>query len=438
MLSSLPRVSFRGLLLVALGLIGAAVVAIAATLVALRQDAIEDAISDTNNIATMLAEQTAHAIQGIDVATTEVAERIGKQSALHAEEFDSLLSSEATHLYLLERLARLPQTEIIALINKDGSFVNASRGWPIKPVDLSDRDYFAFSRDQSGSKLFVSDVVTNRVSGKANIFFARRINGPKGEFLGLVLAGVRPSYFHHIYGSLTSSRKQSFALFRDDGLALVRYPDIDGLIGQRLPAHSPWYRTVQAGGGLYRGAGAYDGVPRLLAVRPLSDFPLVVNVGIPEKEALASWKSRATTIALGAALALICSLLLIYALWHQFAQLAASKASVIEREARLAEKTAELEEANRRIDTAIDHMAQGLVMFNAAGEMVVCNDRFIDLYRLPRDQVKPGITIRRVLELRTDSGGSLNDIDGYIDELRNKMRAGEPLTKLVEFADGRT
>ena len=143
-------------------------------------------------------------------------------------------------------------------------------------------------------------------------------------------------------------------------------------------------------------------------------------------------------IALGTALALICSLLLIYALYHQFAQLAASRASLIEREARLADKTAELQDANARLDTAIDHMVQGLVMFNAAGELVVCNDRFIELYGLPSEQVKPGISIRRVLELRIAAGTFFDDIDAYIDELRSKMRAGEQLTKITEFADGRT
>jgi diguanylate cyclase (GGDEF)-like protein/PAS domain S-box-containing protein len=437
LLSSLPRVSFRGLFLVALGLIGAAVIAIAITLAALRRDAIDDAITDTNNIATMLAEQTARAVQAIDIATSEIAERLGGRAA-SAESYDAFVRSEATHHYLVDRLGRLPQTEVIAVIDKDGRHVNASRGWPIKSVDLSDRDYFAFARDTAGSTLFVSDVVSNRVSGKPNLFFAKRITGPDGAFLGIVLAGVKPSYFHHVYESLTSARKQSFTLLRNDGLALIRYPDLDTLIGKRVPSYSPWYQLVKDGGGLYLAAGAFDGVPRLMAVRPLKDVPLVVNVGIPQSEALATWRHRAMTIALGTALALICSLLLIYALWHQFTQLAASKASLVEREARLAEKTAELEDANERIDTAINHMVQGLVMFNCAGELVVCNDSFIDIYRLPREQLKPGTTIRRVLELRRQAGTFHDEIDAYIDELRTKMRAGEPLVKITEMTDGRT
>jgi hypothetical protein len=291
------------LLLVALGLIGAALVAIAVTLAALRNDAIEDAVNDTNNLATVLAEQTARAVQAIDIATSEIAERIGTRSADTAEDDAALLRSRSTHEYLLDRLSRLPQTEVIALIDRDGRFVNASRNWPVTSGDFSDRDYFIHTRDHPGSKLYVSDVLHNRVSGQSNIFFAKRINGPDGEFLGLVLAGVKPSYFQHVYQSLISSRRQSFTLLRDDGLTLVRYPDLDNMTGQRLPATSRWYRVVQSSGGFYLASGAFDGIARLMAVRPLKDFPLVVNVGIPRSEALVSWKYRAMTITLGTALA---------------------------------------------------------------------------------------------------------------------------------------
>ncbi len=438
MFSSLSRVSFRGLLLVALGLIAVALVAIALTIVALRNDTIQDAVNDTNNLATMLAEQTARAVQAIDNAMSEIAERTGTRSDLPDEDHQALIRSKATHDYLLERLARLPQTEIIAIIDKNGDFANASRGWPTASANFSDRDYFIHTRDNPRSRLFVSSVVRNRITGQPNIFFARRIDGPDGEFLGLVLAGVRPSYFQHIYQSLTSSRQQSFALLRDDGLALVRYPDLDNLTGRRLPAASQWYQAVQAGGGHFETTGSFDGIPRLMAVRPLRDFPLVVNVGVPKNAALASWKYRAMTIALGTALALICSLLLVYALYHQFAQLAASRKSLLEREARLAEKTAELEQANTKIDTAVNHMVQGLVMYNPAGELVVYNDRFVDIYGLPAEQIKPGISIRRVLELRTAAGTFFEDIDTYIDELRSKMNAGEPLTKIARLGNGRT
>lgn len=438
MLSLLPRVSFRGLLLAALGMIGVAVVAIAMTVIALRNDAMDDATLDTGNMATVLAEQTERAIQAIDIAASEISDRIGEQAARNPDDPHSVLASRQVHALLRERDSQLPQTEFISLVDRNGRRINSSREWPSSGADLSDRDYFIFARDHAVPKLFVSEVVNNRVTGARSIFFAKRINGAHGEFLGLVLAGTRPFYFQHIYDSINSARPLSFVLLRDDGTVLVRHPDRENLTGRRLPANSKWHSVVRAGGGHFESSGVFDGVSRLIAVRPLKDFPLVVNVGIPSREALSAWNYRAVTIGLGTALVLICSLLLIYALSQKFTQLAASKASLTEREAKLADKTAELEEANARLDTAIDNMIQGLVMFNAAGELVVCNDRFIEIYGLPRDQVKPGISIRRVLELRIAAGSFFDDIDAYIDELRTKMTAGEPMTKVTEFTDGRT
>src|SRR5690606_21076736 len=79
-----------------------------------------------------------------------------------------------------------------------------------------------------------------------------------------------------------------------------------------------------------------------------------------------------------------------------------------------------------------------LVMFNAQGDLVVCNDRFIEIYGLPAGEVKPGISIRRILELRTETGSFFENIDLYIDELRAKMSAGQSMMKITEFKDGRT
>ena len=437
-MSAWSRVSFRGLLCVALALIGVALIAIALTIEALRRDALEEARVDTANIATVLAEQTARSVQAIDIATSEIAERFGNDSRLAPADFEALLRSHGTHKLLADRLQRLSQIDFISLLDNHGRHVNSSRMWPTDETDMSDRDYFTHARDYPDQKLFVSGLVHNRVTGARNIFFAKRISGPDGAFLGVVVTGIRQSYFQHIYDSLTAMRGQSFVLLRDDGTVLVRHPDTQNLTGKKLPAASAWYALSRNGGGHFTSSGAFDGVSRLIAVRPLKDFPLVVNVGVPASEALASWSYRAITIGLGTALALICSLLLIYALYHKFAQIDASKASLIERESRLAEKTAELQQANARLDTAIDNMIQGLVMFNAAAELVVCNERFVEMYRLPRDQVKPGVSIRHLLELRRVAGTFSDDIDGCIEELRSKMLAGEPTIKTVEFHDGRT
>jgi len=439
LLSFLRGISFRGLISIALGLTGLAGLAMGGTIMALREDALRDASNETANIATVLAEQTERSVQAIDIVTSDIAERLGKLGGeIAPDTFRDVLRSQSTYEILVERLSNLPQTDFMAVIDKDGRLANTSRTWPVKHADATNRDYFIHARDNKGRQLFVSDLVRNQISNEPNIFFSKRITGQAGEFLGLVVTGIKLSYFQHIYNSITSRRNQSFLLVRNDGNILVRHPNKDEHIGQRVPDASGWYQLVREGGGSFSPLSLFDGRPLLVSVRPLQNYPLVVNVGISEETILTSWRHRALLIAIGTGLALLCSLLLLYALNHQFAQLAASRSSLLEREARLAEKTDELEQANRRIDTAIDNMIQGLVMFDADGKLVVCNKRFTELYHLPPDDITPGLTLRQVMELRQKTATMPTEIDAHIALVQRSMQAGETRTRIIDLPDGRT
>jgi hypothetical protein len=66
------RSSFRNLLVVAVGIIGTATLAIGLTILWLRTDAIFDASRDAGNLAVVLAEQTANSVQSIDLVLTEI------------------------------------------------------------------------------------------------------------------------------------------------------------------------------------------------------------------------------------------------------------------------------------------------------------------------------------------------------------------------------
>src|SRR6476646_2798198 len=145
-----------------------------------------------------------------------------------------------------------------------------------------------------------------------------------------------------------------------------------------------------AGRGSYRSVGVFGGYPRLVAVRPLRDYPLVVDVSIDEAQALAPWWRRAIFIAAGSMLMVICSVLLLNALTTQFHRLRQSEASLAEREAMLAEKSSQLEVAHMQIDAALNNIPQGLLMFDSDARLVVINERYIEMYGLSRDVVKPG------------------------------------------------
>jgi diguanylate cyclase (GGDEF)-like protein/PAS domain S-box-containing protein len=104
-----------------------------------------------------------------------------------------------------------------------------------------------------------------------------------------------------------------------------------------------------------------------------------------------------------------------------------------------AQETAEarLREQHLRLDAALNNMNQGLVMFDASERLVVCNDRYIKLYGLSPEIVKPGCTVRELLEHRTATGTFSGNVDEYLERLLAAVRNGTTSCVTVELSDGR-
>ena len=62
-----------------------------------------------------------------------------------------------------------------------------------------------------------------------------------------------------------------------------------------------------------------------MAVQPLRDYPLVVNVGVTEAAVLATWRIQAMTLSFGALLVMLCVAFLLKAQSKQFRRLATSE-----------------------------------------------------------------------------------------------------------------
>jgi PAS domain-containing protein len=57
-----------------------------------------------------------------------------------------------------------------------------------------------------------------------------------------------------------------------------------------------------------------------------------------------------------------------------------------------------------RLDIALDNMTQGLLLFDASERLVVCNRRYIEMYGLSPDLVKPGCSLRDLIAHRKQNG----------------------------------
>jgi len=111
---------------------------------------------------------------------------------------------------------------------------------------------------------------------------------------------------------------------------------------------------------------------------------------------------------------------------------------VQERTTALREREAELEAQNLRFDAALENMPHGLCMFDRNERLIVCNERYGKMYDLTPDQIKPGVTLRSILEARVAAGRSPQDTETYIEQRLAEVRRGEPYYAENVMRDGRT
>jgi diguanylate cyclase (GGDEF)-like protein/PAS domain S-box-containing protein len=103
-----------------------------------------------------------------------------------------------------------------------------------------------------------------------------------------------------------------------------------------------------------------------------------------------------------------------------------------------------------RLDAALNNMRQGLLMFDAEGQLVLFNQRFVQMYNLPSGKLQVGCTLRDVLQMRKEAGTFRGDPDQYVAKWVDKdgrFRGDPDSNKFVEegvehkvfdLADGKT
>jgi diguanylate cyclase (GGDEF)-like protein len=94
---------------------------------------------------------------------------------------------------------------------------------------------------------------------------------------------------------------------------------------------------------------------------------------------------------------------------------------------------------NFQFDTAINNMSQGLCFFDASYRLIVCNDRYVEMYDLPRDRVGPGTPLAEIVDLRFEAGSfPAMSRDEYLHWRTNVAISNEPTDSIVELRNGRT
>lgn len=110
---------------------------------------------------------------------------------------------------------------------------------------------------------------------------------------------------------------------------------------------------------------------------------------------------------------------------------------VQERTAALRERETELQAQNLRFDAALENMPHGLCMFDRNECLIVCNERYGEMYGLTGEQTTRGVTLRSILEARVAAGHSPEDANRYIEERLAEVRRNDPYYTENAMRDGR-
>jgi PAS domain-containing protein len=70
----------------------------------------------------------------------------------------------------------------------------------------------------------------------------------------------------------------------------------------------------------------------------------------------------------------------------------------------LVQREEKLKAQNEQLDTALANMVQGLAVFDDQECLVLANDRYAELFGIAPEELRPGTTLSRIVELRIAQG----------------------------------
>jgi NO-binding membrane sensor protein with MHYT domain/methyl-accepting chemotaxis protein len=92
---------------------------------------------------------------------------------------------------------------------------------------------------------------------------------------------------------------------------------------------------------------------------------------------------------------------------------------------------------NLRLAAAVDHMSQGLGMFDPSGRLILVNQAYLAMYGLAAADAKPGCSLRDLFHERVRVGTFTGDVERYIADVMEEIRSGKPIDKTLQMGDGR-
>ena len=323
------------------------------------------------------------------------------------------------------------------ITSPDGFVLQSSLAPLPAPIYVGDRPHFKAQAESTADQLDIGAPVIGKISGKLTIELTRRVSNAEGSFAGTVAASLDVQQLNKFFGSLDIGQSGVVSLVGFDGIVRARGasdPNAPSYAGVSI-TDSPLFRALhQSSNGSYWNTAAssakFDGVSRLISYRTVTGLPLIAMVGLAEQSIFQGANTALQKyVTLGITLTAIVLIVMVFG--------ASQKSYITSTTNELRNSKQSLEHSNLLLHTALKNMAHGLCMFDRNQHLVVCNERYGQMYGLTPDQTKPGATLCSILEARVSAGVSPGDAEQYIRTRLEEVVKGNAYYAENELSDGR-
>ena len=390
-----------------------------------RERALEVAERQLNNTALLLSRHFDQRLSDLQHVHDDVLASMRADGVDTADQFEKKMSTLSAHEMLRAKLSVLPPVGALNLWSAKGFLINSSEMWPVPDSNIRERRYFREFTSGLPTPDVIVEPVVSKVTRNWTLVFARKITGRSGEIVGFAIRGVEPSHFENFVASLALDRDTAISMIHRDGTIIARYPKDDKLVGLNVANTAAFQSALAMDGNI---SGRFTSA-RLLedkvgAVKSLTHFPVLIVATTRTEAALADWRAQTRLQFFAAVLAIMVVIVMVFLIVRQLHR------QHVQAQRKLSEKS-------QHLDTAINNMTQGLLLFDSSGRLVICNQRYIDLFGLSTDVVKPGAHLRDLIQHRQERGSFIGDVDAYC------ARFLDPDSSLVQDTvtstpDGRT
>ena len=390
-----------------------------------RERALSNSERELENTVMLLARHFEQQFDDSETVAAEVIAQMQISDTTSPEIFRERMSTPQAHHMLQSKVGALSYIGDVAIFDSEGKLINWSRPLPVPDISIVDRDYFRTFKSSPQSEPILAEPARSYVDGNWTTVIAHRLSGPGGVFLGVMSRRIDPVNYERFFASLTLGEGAAIAMFHRDGTMLARYPHIDSMIGQKFKNAPLLHKVLTLGGAqTLRITSPVDGQDRLGAGAGLNHFPIVVIATNTASAALADWRAQTRFLVTAAALSACVIALMLYLIIRQ-----------INRQRREAQQR--LESEKQRLDTALNNMTQGLVLYDASARILTFNQRYIDMYNLSTDVVKPGCHYYELIQHRKDTGSYDGDVRAFCDPIMRDVAQGKVNRRIMESGDGR-